>query len=150
RICFRLGVCTERSVLCIVRRRVTILRLCSDRFTVWRARLAADFVFAIVIKKVAGLHARERVAIVNPEGFRDRTHASTRKIEDPPNGGALQPLVRLDELRFFSPRRHCPTHAHLFYRERAVGRRSRNCAALVLRRYARGYEGINWLRSRCL
>jgi hypothetical protein len=28
--------------------------LCSDRFTVWRARLAADFVFAIVIKKSYG------------------------------------------------------------------------------------------------
>jgi hypothetical protein len=42
--------------------------LCSDRFTVWRARLAADFVFAIVIKKVVDPHARQRTAIVNPEG----------------------------------------------------------------------------------
>jgi hypothetical protein len=30
-----------------VRRRVTTLRLRSDRFSVWRARLAADFVLAI-------------------------------------------------------------------------------------------------------
>jgi hypothetical protein len=30
--------------------------------------LAADFVFAIV-KKVMNLHARQRIAIVNPEGF---------------------------------------------------------------------------------
>ena len=52
RTCSGLGVCTERTVFCIVRRRVTTLRLCSDRFTVWRARLAADFVFAIVIKKL--------------------------------------------------------------------------------------------------
>jgi hypothetical protein len=41
----------------------------SDRFTVWRARLEADFVFAIVIKKIMDLHARQRIAIVNPEGF---------------------------------------------------------------------------------
>ena len=42
----------ERTVFCIVRKRVTTLRLRSDRFTVWRARLEADFVFAIVIKKL--------------------------------------------------------------------------------------------------
>ena len=56
----------ERTVFCIVRRRVTTLRLRSDRFTVWRARLAADFVFAIVNQKVMDVHARERIAIVNP------------------------------------------------------------------------------------
>ena len=64
-----LGVCAERTVFCIVRRWVTTLRFRSDRFTVWRARFAADLVFAIVIKKIMDLHARERVAIVNPEGF---------------------------------------------------------------------------------
>jgi len=69
RICSGLGVCTERTVFCIVRRRVTTLRLCSERFTVWRARLEADFVFAMVTKKVMDLHARQRVSIVNPEGF---------------------------------------------------------------------------------
>jgi hypothetical protein len=31
--------------------------------------LAADFVFAIVIEKVMDLHARQRIAIVNPEVF---------------------------------------------------------------------------------
>jgi hypothetical protein len=41
----------------------------SDRFNVWRARFAADFVFAIVIKKIMELHAREGVAIVNPSDF---------------------------------------------------------------------------------
>jgi hypothetical protein len=51
RTCSGLGVCTERTVFCIVRRWVTTLRLRSARFTVWRARLAADLVFAIVIKK---------------------------------------------------------------------------------------------------
>jgi len=59
RICSGLGVCTERTVFCIVRRCVTTLRLRSDRFTVWRARLAADLVFAIVIKKNYG-SARSR------------------------------------------------------------------------------------------
>ncbi len=49
RICSGLGVCVERTAFCIVRRRVTTLRLWSDRFTVCRARLAADFVLAIVI-----------------------------------------------------------------------------------------------------
>jgi hypothetical protein len=52
RICSELGDCAERAVFCIVRRRVTTVRLRSDRFTVWRARLAADFVFAIVIKNL--------------------------------------------------------------------------------------------------
>ena len=52
RICSGPGVCAERTVFCIVRRPVRTLRLRSDRFTVWRARLAADFVFAIVIKKL--------------------------------------------------------------------------------------------------
>jgi hypothetical protein len=69
RTCSGLGVCAERTVFCIVRRPVTTLRLRSDRLSVWRARLAADFVFAIVIKKVMDLHARERIAIVNPAGL---------------------------------------------------------------------------------
>jgi hypothetical protein len=38
----------ERTCFCIVRRRVTTLRLRTDRFIVWRARLAADLVLAIV------------------------------------------------------------------------------------------------------
>jgi hypothetical protein len=54
RICSGLGVCAERTVFCIVRRPVTTLRLRSDRFTVWRARLAADFVLAIVKQKSCG------------------------------------------------------------------------------------------------
>jgi hypothetical protein len=61
--------------------------LCSDRFTVWRARLAADFVFAIVIKKVMDLHARQRIAIVNPEGFSQsgftRRRASSASVQGP-------------------------------------------------------------------
>jgi hypothetical protein len=47
RICSVFGVSEERACFCIVRRRVTTLRLRSDRFSVWRARLAADLVLAI-------------------------------------------------------------------------------------------------------
>jgi hypothetical protein len=47
RICSELGVWPERAAFCIVRSRVTTLRFRSDRFAVWRARFAADFVFAI-------------------------------------------------------------------------------------------------------
>jgi len=87
RTCSGLGVCTERTVFCIVRRCVTTLRLRSDRFTVWRARLAADLVFAIVIKKIMDLHARQRIAIVNPEGIpslRSRArHASGPSVQGP-------------------------------------------------------------------
>ena len=86
RTCSGLGVCAERTVFCIVRRRVTTLRLCSDRFTVWRARLAADFVFAIVIKKVVDPHARQRIAIVNSEGFSQsgftRWRASSASVQE--------------------------------------------------------------------
>ena len=87
RTCSGLGVCMERTVFCIVRRRVTTLRLRSDRFTVWRARLAADFVFAIVIGKAKDLHARQRIAIVNPEGFSQsgftRQRASGASVQEP-------------------------------------------------------------------
>ena len=79
RTCSGPGVCTERTVFCIVRRCVTTLRLRSDRFTVWRARLAADLVFAIVIKKVMDLHARERVTIVNPGGFSKPAFTATKR-----------------------------------------------------------------------
>jgi hypothetical protein len=42
-----LGGCVECTPFCIVRKPVKTLRLRSVRFTVWRARLAADLVFAI-------------------------------------------------------------------------------------------------------
>ena len=47
RIPSKLDTCEERACFCILRRRVRTLRLRSDRFNVWRARLAADFVLAI-------------------------------------------------------------------------------------------------------
>jgi hypothetical protein len=47
RISSVLGACAERTPFCIFRRPVTTLRFRSVRFTLWRARLAADLVFAI-------------------------------------------------------------------------------------------------------
>jgi hypothetical protein len=69
RTCSGLGVCMERTVFCIVRRPVTTLRLRSDRFTVWRARLAADFVFAIVIKKLWASTLASELRLSTLEGF---------------------------------------------------------------------------------
>src|SRR5436309_7892463 len=50
----KLGTSEERTCFCIVRRRVPTLRLRSDRFNVWRARLVADLVLAIVDQKFRG------------------------------------------------------------------------------------------------
>jgi hypothetical protein len=47
RICSAGGVAEDRTCFCIVRRRVTTLRLRSDRLIICRERLAADFVLAI-------------------------------------------------------------------------------------------------------
>ena len=69
RTCSGPGVCTERTVFCIVRRPVKTLRLRRDRFTVWRARLAADFVFAIVIKKLWTCTLASELRLSTPEGF---------------------------------------------------------------------------------
>ncbi len=52
RIPSKLGISEERTCFCIVRRRVTTLRLRSERFNVWRVRLAADLVLAIDYKKL--------------------------------------------------------------------------------------------------
>jgi hypothetical protein len=86
RICSGLAVCEEPAVFCIVRRRVRTLRLRSDRFTVWRARLAADLVLAIVNQKRVDVHARERVAIVNSQDFPDSEHAPSHKWRIPVPG----------------------------------------------------------------
>src|SRR5947199_8208316 len=46
----KFGISAERMCFSIVRRRVTTLRLRSERFNVWRVRLAADLVLAIDYK----------------------------------------------------------------------------------------------------
>jgi len=60
RISSKLDTSEERACFCIVRRRVTTLRLRSDRFNVWRARLAADFVLAMLSRKIVDVEARGR------------------------------------------------------------------------------------------
>jgi len=63
----------ERTVFCMLRKCVTTLRLRSDRFTVCRARLAADLYWPLVIiKNLVDVHARERIAIVKAEVSRLR------------------------------------------------------------------------------
>ena len=147
RTCSGPGVCTERTLFSIVRRPVTTLRLRSDRFSVWRARLAADFVFAIVIKKVKDLHARERVAVVNPEGSPSPPSCDAQ-VSHRPRGAPLQSFVQF-QLGFLLPSSKCPTLPHLFYRQRIVGGGSRNWLLVALRFCACGYKVVNRLRSRC-
>jgi hypothetical protein len=50
----------------MVRRCVTTLRLRSDRFTLWRVRLAADLVLAIADQKLVDVDARERSCDCQP------------------------------------------------------------------------------------
>jgi hypothetical protein len=67
RICSALGVPKELTCFCIVRSRATTLRLRCDRFKVWRARLAADLVFAMTKSNFADVDARDAIAIVKLE-----------------------------------------------------------------------------------
>ncbi len=117
RTCSGSGVCTERTVLCIVRRCVTTLRLRSDRFTVWRARLAADLVFAIVIKKVMDLHARERIAIVKLKVFQACIHAPAWQAAHPSKGRSAT-IVRSIRASLL-PAEQQVLHPYAFVRPRA-------------------------------
>ena len=147
RTCSGLGVCTERTVFCIVRRPVRTLRLRSDRFTVWRARLAADFVFAIVIKSYGPARSRVNCDCQPLKLFKPAFTEPARKRRIGPGAETLQSFVQF-ELRFLPLSSKRSTLPHLFDRERSVGSGSGNC--LVLRFCTRGYEGINGLRSRRL
>ena len=84
RTCSGPGACTERTVFCIVRRCVTTLRLRSDRFTVWRARLAADLVFAIVIKKLWTCTLASALRLSTLKVFQARIHAPAWQAAHPP------------------------------------------------------------------
>ena len=64
RIPSKFGISEERTCFCIVRRRVTTLRLRSERFNVWRVRLAADLVLAIDYKKLWTWTLAVAIAIV--------------------------------------------------------------------------------------
>src|SRR5881392_2574697 len=60
----KLGISEERTCFCIVRRCVTTLRLRSERFNVWRVRLAADLVLAIDYKQLWTWTLAVAIAIV--------------------------------------------------------------------------------------
>src|SRR5262249_13643143 len=93
RICSWLAVCPERTVFCIVRRRVTTLRFRSDRFSVCRARLAADFVLAIGNQKLRG-RARSRADCdCQPRTFSKSEFTPTPQMAHPSKDSALQPFV---------------------------------------------------------
>jgi len=64
RIPSKFGISEERTCFCIVRRRVTTLRLRSERFDVWRVRLAADLVLAIDYRKLWTWTLAVAIAIV--------------------------------------------------------------------------------------
>src|SRR5205823_14891254 len=64
RIPSKFGISEERTCFCIVRRRVTTPRLRSERFNVWRVRLAADLVLAIDYRKLWTWTLAVAIAIV--------------------------------------------------------------------------------------
>ena len=64
RIPSKFGISEERTCFCIVRRRVTTPRLRSERFNVWRVRLAADLVLAIDYRKLWTWTLSVAIAIV--------------------------------------------------------------------------------------
>ena len=64
RIPSKFGISEERTCFCILRRRVTTLRLRSERFNVWRVRLAADLVLAIDYRKLWTWTLAVAIAIV--------------------------------------------------------------------------------------
>ena len=64
RIPSKFGISEERTCFSIVRRRVTTLRLRSERFNVWRVRLAADLVLAIDYRKLWTWTLAVAIAIV--------------------------------------------------------------------------------------
>src|SRR5206468_8879854 len=63
RIPSKLGISEERTCFCIVRRRVITLRLRSERFNVWRVRLAADLVLAIDYKNCGRGRSRSQLRL---------------------------------------------------------------------------------------
>src|SRR6266436_9820647 len=77
RIPSKLGISEERTCFCIVRKRVTTLRLRSERFNVWRARLAADFVLAIAYSKICG-RGRSRSRLRLSRATREPAHSDAK------------------------------------------------------------------------
>jgi hypothetical protein len=61
------------------------VRLRSDRFAVWRARLAADFVFAIAIKNLRACTLANVWQLSTLKVFEVRIHAPMREVAHPRN-----------------------------------------------------------------
>ena len=100
----KLGTSEERACFCIVRRRVTTLRLRSDRFNVWRARLTADFVLAIAIEKFVDVNARGR-----NWHCQERATCAAAQLDAKINNEWAQsrPALRREEFCFARPSRRC-------------------------------------------
>ena len=122
RICSALGLSEERTCLCIVRSRVTTLRLRTDRFKVWRARLAADLVLAMVKLKLRGRGCWRRNRDCQ---LRKRAHPNARarplRARNILSGhrALVQHRCALTLLRFSSFCSKGSRHSHLLGAERA-------------------------------
>ena len=101
----------ERACFCIVRRRVTTLRLRSDRFNVWRARLTADFVLAIAYLKIVDVDARGR-----NWHCQERATCAAAQLDAKINNEWAQsrPAPRREEFCFARPSRRCSALAPLY------------------------------------
>ena len=99
------------------------------------------------------LHARERIAIVNPEGYSAvcASRAGAQAASSVPRTETLQSLVQF-RLRFWPlEQQAAPPFRICFDRERSAGSLEAEIVwSLVLRFCSRGYESISGLRSRCL
>jgi hypothetical protein len=117
RTCSGPGACTERTVFCIVRRCVTTLRLRSDRFTVWRARLAADLVFAIVIKKFWTCTLASALRLSSPEGF-PSLHSPRRRCQRRAGSKPLSATIVCSIRASLLPAEQQVLHPYAFVRPR--------------------------------
>jgi hypothetical protein len=114
RICSALGVPEECTCFCIVRSRATALRLRSDRFKVWRARLEADLVLAMIKSNFADVDARGAIAIVNFDKERtERASALCTRIGLNGYCALIQHRGRFAPLCFLSFSSERSRHAHL-------------------------------------
>ena len=134
RIPSKFGISEERTCFCIVRRRVTTPRLRSERFNVWRVRLAADLVLAIDYRKLwtwtlsvaiaivkacrpngaYGLFLRARTVL---GGYRALVQHGRHFIYRPDNRPARCVRLFATSLAFLSLSSQRSAHSHLLDRE---------------------------------
>src|SRR6266536_3627557 len=128
----KLGISEERTCFCIVRRCVTTLRLRSERFNVWRVRLAADLVLAIDYKKLWTWTLAVAIAIVKGMAAQmcrrmDYSYARGLRAVTAPlfsTGGALSVGCAIDSRVVFV----CSPRAWLFRRSAASAPPIRICS----------------------